>query len=1531
MCSTEQLSISHFFACFVSCFEKDAYFIGGDGKSHIFKGNTIQAWQTGTNYALYAYYWSESDQEHIIEDNIFLNGRLYYFTPYLQRLFLSNNAIRGSRFGGMILRASGRQQGEVVVANNTVQDCFSQQYELVSLEAYENALAFEDNHVLDSTGSRIIYIRGPRDYKTSDVFFRYNTVNNCTTTGDMILFDNFPFTQFTRNVFVNSTAQMAVSLGNSIQLADGDTLLSLPGNYWGVFQEDVVELRRRVQDGLRKDVSVVVEFESILIEPTVTSVVQNISLPGPFLSDGTVGGYVSSGTVVLREGTDYVASLSLFITGAASLSIEPGVSVSFAAETFLKLIGDGPFSIQGNATAPIYLRSQGEAEWGGLVLESGEDFSISYLSIEYAEIGIDHKGTGGLLISMSSIVGSTTSSASSSCIKSSEYHPTWTSPNNNVTIHRTLVSNCGGNSISLNYRAFVRVSGCSVEGGNNGIYMGTSTRSIEIMENSIEKFVGYAAFLASGSSSANIAVTGNNISSTDLNAGGLYLYCNSCTTTVANNRMVGPGTADISTSFNYPFYCFQVSSRGLYVGFNEFSGWNLRRPCAYIYFSASFANAGLDMEGNRFSEILAPNILDLQYASTRRGYNVQNDFGPGLEATSTTSPALFLVRDWPQVSSSYSLPTLKGTMFKGDIRNDTEQYYIAVLDSADSTPEIDISESYWNTDDVAVITAAISDGADTLGLSILNYNPFLSALDGELINGTIPFVRPGNILGGTLEEGDTVILSAGNYSLETSLNIKGQLVLEPGTVLKFPEGVGLLVRSGALIAHGTVEQPIVFDRLTPGSRWSQISIGPGTSSQGEIVMENVLIQGAGFSNVPSLETERGGNYTNITIRDCSAGGVQAQVNGDSLFFDGLNSVETSSSLSYANIRLAGSGVVTIQDALLSSGGSAEIYASGGLSVFLDGIRLSPRNERTEGLEMRNIFTEVDSLSFDYSFLPSNSFRSGYPIFVRNTRADFTLRNSHIEVGNLRNADILQYYGPFSGASLVVENTVFVGIVGVVSRIIYATSARDATLFNNTFSDIETINDAVYVYGSGDVVVDGNSFRDAICGRNCVNLPSQNALVQNNSFVNAEVKNLNSLLRTTRANNPRILTNRFEECKGNNLFSFDDASIVGFEDNAVVNITQLDTLVATTTPYSQVEGGVYVFGTNYWGTVDFALLRAKTADSSEDASVATILYPRIYIDEKLGASIASPPPGAIVNLADNTLGGSILDGSIVRIPSGLFLALSPIILNHPQAELILEAGARIMFVESATIDVRQGTLKALGTQESPVELVSTDVYLEEYASSIPIESSARWGGIRFGTDTVSSSFLDTQYVDGSIIQHCRIQNAGYSPLRAAVMLDTTSVLLEHVDIDSSGGDGVYISGTTSATDDLVLRSVVVTNADDSGLALSNAFNSLVLSDVNITGSGYRGVWLQSHGNVRITDSHFSSNNGEQIASASGRGYLNVSSSFVGDALQQYGLSVPSSRSPGLFVSIWNTEFARLKRPLYLNGRTSQEEGAEIVLW
>lgn len=186
------------------------------------------------------------------------------------------------------------------------------------------------------------------------------------------------------------------------------------------------------------------------------------------------------------------------------------------------------------------------------------------------------------------------------------------------------------------------------------------------------------------------------------------------------------------------------------------------------------------------------------------------------------------------------------------------------------------------TSDETNLTAFIFDGQDEISLAMVKYLPYLlsSDADGEkryhkrlvqfclfsvcsydsLLTGffvhfrcslnttSLGFLRSGSILKGLLPQGDHIILDeAGSpYTSDGSLIIDGYLEILPNVTIQMDERSSLLIRKGELKAVGSLEQPIIFQKLS--------------ESWAGLVIENKVKVASGFK---LLLAYKGTSYFNV--------------------------------------------------------------------------------------------------------------------------------------------------------------------------------------------------------------------------------------------------------------------------------------------------------------------------------------------------------------------------------------------------------------------------------------------------------------------------------------------------------------------------------------------------------------------------------------------------------------------------------------------------------------------------------------------
>lgn len=335
-------------------------------------------------------------------------------------------------------------------------------------------------------------------------------------------------------------------------------------------------------------------------------------------------------------------------------------------------------------------------------------------------------------------------------------------------------------------------------------------------------------------------------------------------------------------------------------------------------------------------------------------------------------------------------------------------------------------------------------------------------------------------------------------------------------------------------------------------------------------------------------------------------------------------------------------------------------------------------------------------------------------------------------------------------------------------------------------------------------------------------------------------------------------------------------VVDMQDNMFLNIDQLDFCLNAATPYEVASGGIWAVGPNFWGSADWKLVESKIFDSHDDASLVVVTQEMIYADENLQTTLSAPVLQQCHDSTTRTAGCTITNADTVyTIPQGLYYAPESLVVRHPDAELILEAGVRIMFAPEASLRVDQGLLRVLGSETNPVELSSTDWLALEYGdSSIPV--SSEWGGVYFGPSATGASFTSGVYAHGAILQGCTIVDAGFLADTTAVMLQGVHVngtnerfnsgigiefknaaaglvLLDDVQVEHSAGIGIQFYHPAA---DVELHAVSVSHAADIGL---NSYRGSILLDmVNVTNCSKEGVKLHEPLHVSIADSYFKSN-------------------------------------------------------------------------
>jgi parallel beta-helix repeat protein len=1342
-----------------------------------------------------------------ISGNAVLNGGInFYCYSCRHNMTISSNTVDGSRTAGIKIDSGGR----LTLLNNTIKNftTSASAFDIASnMHGYGGSVDCRGNRVVRSVSTDAMLTL---NCGTRDCTFENNVVQDCAA-ATLVSFGGFPWA-FQRNLFVNSTAEVSVSIAPASPLTMKDTI-ALPANHWGLLQADVSGPRVTVLDAFARSAGPIVSFETVLTGPSTSSSLQTVAVPGGLLPDGSVGGLLDGNRTVQLAPGNYTCRLSFILRDSAKLVLSGDVGIAFASSRGLVLLGDAKLITVGGAPR---LFNASVSHWKGITVDANATTALSNLHVQMATVAIDHKGAGGL-----SLHGVNVETTSGRCIVSD--------PGGGVVTGSFLISggsvrDCGNDAIFINLRASAAVLNTSIsQAVGFGIQAGY-TSNLTVKACTIERTSSQGLYAYQSSS---------NIADNAFTYCSVYVLCdNSCELLVERNRIAGSMS---SMSFASPLYIRSWSSKNAVVQDNVIEAWDVSDTLAAldVTFSAGGdPSVGLDVSRNMFRNISAGSILAINYVSTKRATNVGNIFQRNLAATSTTYPALIVVHAWPSDSGGV-LPTMRGNIFHEELLSGAAQYYIQIRSEASEVERIDASRSYWSNASEAALVDRISAGNDDSRYSMLQYLPVLLTKDpgGPVGPNTssLGFIQPGGLLSGILGENENVTLERGNYSAVGTLTVDGRLTILPGAQIRMDPDVSLVVRSGSLVVTGSSNEPVLFVSALAGSNWGQIRVLPNVTGQQELLLSNVVISGAGSGSLPAIYTRRASALMNVSIEDCIGGGVLVDEGFNKLSMNNVHSVDVTSyvgSMSF-NVRIAGSGVATLKNVFLSSTASVELYLEGYNSVELiaENLEIYPKAASHYGILSRSK-SSIRNLTFDASRSDTGF---GYAIY-----ADF-------------------------GSFELVSSRILVGRYG---RGVHAYSLSSCSFAGNRWSGHSSSVNFFHSYGGSSVSFYNNTFERSGCSEACLVFNGAKVEVLENLVIDVAVSN--SLLRLD-ATEPSIIRNRFERISGYaGLEVASGPPAINFSRNAWVNVSSLAFLVTTSTTYEGVQGGgIYSFPGNFWDTTSFETLQAKTLDAQDDPRLADVLYSAIFVDPDMIALLGAPATSPCLDTISKTIACVIRDDTTVVVPAGLYYAPRSITLRHANAILVFQAGVRVMFAEGASIRIDEGTFVVRGTDASPVIMTSTSRLLDEFGVAY-VQNSTRWGGVRFGPNSNPSVIQSDEYVSGSALEGCVIQDAGYSYLNspAALYLEQVSVLLDRVSVLDSGSGGIYMYYSRTA---VLLKDSIISGSAGYGLFLNAPTSEVTLQKVTVQASQSIGVYASYHQNLSISDCRFSANYAYQFLS------------------------------------------------------------------
>ena len=339
------------------------------------------------------------------------------------------------------------------------------------------------------------------------------------------------------------------------------------------------------------------------------------------------------------------------------------------------------------------------------------------------------------------------------------------------------------------------------------------------------------------------------------------------------------------------------------------------------------------------------------------------------------------------------------------------------------------------------------------------------------------------------------------------------------------------------------------------------------------------------------------------------------------------------------------------------------------------------------------------------------------------------------------------------------------------------------------------------------------------------------------------------------------------------------------------------------------------------------VRAVSSSSSSSSMLARVLKLIVLVTAAFGLAAGQKDAFAL-DLGAKTIGGTLNGDQSVVVPPGLYYAESSIVLDgESTTTLVLQAGTRIMFAPTASFEVKSGVLTIQGTAAEPVELLSTDQAADEYGDET-IDSSDNWGGLVFRSLNQPTYLnVNDEYVSGSKVVHCKIVNGGTTS-RAAIYMDSTSVLLQNVDVISAKGIGVHAYDPIL---DVLFKDVTVSKAGSDGVYVQSATIGFKAVGMNITESGRYGLYMYSHVKTIISDSYFARNRNNQIYTRYGQGSFNLTEVEIvgpGSGSHDVAVSTLSTTSPGQSMFLENVHVRDMPRGFSYLGSRRPSDSVEI---
>lgn len=643
-----------------------------------------------------------------------------------------------------------------------------------------------------------------------------------------------------------------------------------------------------------------------------------------------------------------------------------------------------------------------------------------------------------------------------------------------------------------------------------------------------------------------------------------------------------------------------------------------------------------------------------------------------------------------------------------------------------------------------------------------------------------------------------------------------------------------------------------------------------------IELEHVRILSSGSANSYSLTVERPSltPYKNVSIYDMM-GNVIAIRGSGSFYFEDLSVKSDSTPWVWGDgISITGKANVFIDGLSMSTGQSGSAITANGYQVSLSllNCHIEPRSYYQRAIYAWYI-DSVKIENFSYSYIPVDGAPQYYhPIEIYYTTQSLSVNRSFIECSYLSSSAYAIYIYGYYAASTVIHDTSLMGN-SMIGGFVYVNQGVGSVAFEYNTMMGGVVYDAVNIY-CDNLLAQGNVISHVTSLRNLwVTTGGSNVTANNNSITNATAQDSVVELGGSWI---YFQENKLIDLQGSAAIKLgSNVGHLNLTRNALINVTA-QFYIQTVQQYDYSTNRIIRIGPNFWSTVSFYELNKDTYDSTYNAALVTIEFESIFIDSAMTQTILSPPSLAILDLENMTLGGTLSDGATVVVPRGLYYASGSIILRHPEAQLVLGPGVRIIFAEYASIRVDRGVLKVLGDMDDPVVLSPTQNFTSYFGNS-PIEYSTVFDGLYFGPNSNGTVLGEgNKYIDGSILRHCTINFGGYHSNSASIYLDQVSVMLEKVTILGDWSRAVYGVYAYYLQDPLLFNEVSVKSAGYDGLYIMYAHGGITLSHIDIQGCRNNGITIFYSGSTYVHGSTFDGNGGVQVYVYSGMRSLNVSS-------------------------------------------------------